>query len=135
MILTQEFLTANQVCESGQNIADIGNYIGQDFDFVIRDLLRKGYRDEAAWMQGSKSTETYVRMNGSILTMGAYQVFNPLTGTHTRYETEEEAKQALVAVAKDVLAAHVPQVVQEISNEKGDAVWIPVDMVTTLVIS
>jgi hypothetical protein len=82
-----------------------------------------------------KKTELYVRTNGSIFTMGAYQVFNPLTGQHTRYETEAEAKAALVDVAKQVLEQHCPRVVQELSNENGDTTWIPTTMNETLVIS
>jgi hypothetical protein len=67
--------------------------------------------------------------------MGAYQVFNPLTGVHTRYETEAEAKQALIAIAQDILKQHSPTVVQELSNENGDTVWTATKMNETLVVS
>lgn len=135
MILTQEFLTAVQVCSEGQIVAETGNYIGMDYDEVIKDLIRKGLNDDAGWMISAKKTEYYVRNNGSILTMGAYQVFNPLTGVHTRYETEAEAKLALIEVAKQVLQQHCPIVVQELSNENGDTTWIPTTMNETLNIS
>jgi len=65
----------------------------------------------------------------------AYQVFNPQTGTHTRYETEVEAKSALVEVAKQVLLIHTPSVNAEIIHENGDVTWTPVDFVSQLVVS
>ena len=67
--------------------------------------------------------------------MGAYQVFNPLTGLHTRYETEAEAKAALVELAKSVLQYHGLSVVQELSNELGDTTWIPTQLHETLTVS
>lgn len=65
----------------------------------------------------------------------AYQVFNPQTGTHTRYETEAEAKSALVEVAKQVLATHTPSVNAETVHENGDVTWEPVDFVSQLVVT
>jgi len=65
----------------------------------------------------------------------AYQVFNPQTGSHTRHETEAEAKTALVAIAKMVLAAHTPTVNSEIVHENGDVTWTPVDFVSQLVVT
>lgn len=135
MILTQEFLASTQVCAEGQVVADTGNYIGMDYDEVIRDLLLKGDKLSAGWLLAQKSTEAYVRANGSIFTMGAYQVFNPLTGQHTRFETEAEAKAGLVEIARAVLNQHCPNVVQELSNENGDTTWVPTDIHNTLVIS
>mgnify|MGYP003339374226 CR=1 FL=1 len=135
MLLTQEFLTLANVCEAGQKCADDGNYIGVEYDEVIKDLLRRDLKEDAGWLQQQKSTELYVRMNGSQFTMGAYQVFNPLTGQHTRYETEAEAKAALVEVGKQLLVQYCPQVIQELSNENGDTTWIPTTMNQTLTIS
>lgn len=135
MILTQEFLDFFGVCSEGQSVADLNNYIGMDYDFVIKDLLSKGDKDNAGWLIVQKSTEHYVRNNGSIITMGAYQVFNPLTGQHTRYETSDEARVALIEVQKAVLSNYGATVVQEISNENGDATWIPTEIHKTLVIS
>ena len=67
--------------------------------------------------------------------MNTYQVFNPQTGTHTRCESEAEAKVMLVNVAKQVLVAHTPSVNQEIVHENGDVTWHPVDFVSQLVIT
>ena len=65
----------------------------------------------------------------------AYQVFNPQTGTHTRYETEAEAKSALVKIAKMVLSIHTPTVNVETVHENGDVTWTPVDFVSQLVVT
>lgn len=145
--LTLQFLKDNGVCAAAyQWTADT---FAEDFaiDPVIdwyygRDKLlthiaqnpdtTKGWLD---WFDNLKKSDAYVRFNGSVLTMGAYQVFNPLTGIHTRYETETEARAALIDVAKQVLQHHCPTVVQEISNENGDTSWTPTTMNETLVIS
>lgn len=135
MILTKEFLLSVDSCAEGIALGEQNNYFGMDYDEVIKDLLRKDYRNDAEGLLRWKKTEQYVRANGSVITMGAYQVFNPLTGLHTRYETEAEAKAALIDISKQILDYYKPQVVQELSNEKGDAVWIPTALHETLIIS
>ncbi len=67
--------------------------------------------------------------------MSTYQVFNPITGTHTRCESDVEAKVMLVEVAQQVLALHVPSVNQEIVHENGDVTWQPIDFVSQLVVT
>lgn len=67
--------------------------------------------------------------------MSTYQVFNPQTGIHSRYESEAEAKAALVDVAKQVLVAHAPSVNLEIVHENGDVTWQPTDFVSQLVVT
>ena len=67
--------------------------------------------------------------------MSTYRVFNPLTGTHIRCESEASAKAALVDVAKQVLVAHTPSVNLEIVHENGDVTWQPVDFVSRLVVT
>ena len=57
--------------------------------------------------------------------MNTYQVFNPITGTHTRCYSDDEAKAMLIEVAKQVLALHVPSVNLEIVHENGDVTWMP----------
>ena len=111
------------------------NYFGMEYDDVIKELLRANEPQHASGLLFYKTTELYVRMNGSQFTMGAYQVFNPLTGQHTRYETEEEAKTALIEVAKQILQQHCPTVIQELSNENGDTTWVPTTMNETLNVS
>jgi len=136
MILTQEFLTKASVCEAGQKCAEDGNYIGMDYDAVIKDLLRRGLRDDAGWLQAEKSKETYVRMNGSVITMGTtYQVFNPLTGEHIEYPDEQSARAAMVVIGQQIIAAYPINLVQSIANENGDTAWTPVQISTPLIVS
>lgn len=135
MILTKEFLQSVDSCTEGYRFGLENNLIDNDYDDAIRFCNENGQPEFGQWLIEQKSTEYYVRNNGSVLTMGAYQVFNPLTGLHTRYETEAEAKSALVEIAKEVLAQHCPRVVQELSNENGDTTWIPTNMNETLQIS
>lgn len=135
MILTRELLLEANSCQEGYRFGVENNLIGGDYDDAITFCANNGKQEFADWLTIQKSTEYYVRNNGSILTMGAYQVFNPLTGQHTRYETEADAKAALIEISKEVLKQHCPTVVQELSNENGDTTWIPTDLNKTLVIS
>lgn len=135
MILTREAFKELNACVEGYETALRTGNVGKDIDEVISYCNNNNLTSFADWLIEQKKTEYYVRNNGSILTMGAYQVFNPLTGTHTRYETEVEAKAALVEIAKEVLNQHCPTVVQELSNENGDTTWIPTTMNETLVVS
>lgn len=135
MMLTQEFITLFDVYNEVNPFFTENNLIDGDYDDAIEFCINNDKQEIADWLTEQKSTEYYVRNNGSILTMGAYQVFNPLTGRHTRYETEAEAKAALVEIAKQVLEQHCPRIVQEISNENGDTTWISTELHKELTIS
>jgi hypothetical protein len=135
MILTKEFLGDVDSCLEGYRFGLENNLIDNDYDQAIKFCSDNGHQDFANWLIEQKLTEKYIRANGSVITMGAYQVFNPLTGIHTRYETEEEAKTALIEVAQAVLNEQCPKVIQEISNENGDTTWIPTNMNESLVVS
>ena len=135
MILTKEFLQQFEGCAEGYRFGLDNNLIDNDYDAAIKFCAENGHQDFADWLTYQKLTEKYVRTNGSVITMGAYQVFNPLTGQHTRYTTETEAKQALIEVAKEVLNQHCPQVVQELLNENGDTTWTPTEIHKTIVVS
>ena len=129
------FLREIGMCQEGYDAMNaLGNY-GLTLDEAAAKLNDSGYPKFAEWVLEQKKTEAYVRFNGKVITMGAYQVFNPLTGVHTRYETEAEAKQALIAIAQDILKQHSPTVVQELSNENGDTVWIATKMKEELTVS
>ena len=134
MILTQEFLDIAGVCTEGQQVAIDGAYIGWDYDEVIKDLVKNGKNEDAGWMLFQKKTEAYVRFNAKEVTMGAYQVFNPITGIHNEYQTEEEAKVGMIEVANQILNSNVISVCQVISNENGDSTWIPVELANPYVV-
>lgn len=135
MILTKEFLQQQQACTDGIQACIDNNYIGLEYSNVVKNFISNDQKDYAGWLIEQKSTEAYVRANGSVITMGAYQVFNPITGLHTRYETEAEAKLALIEVAKQILNQYPTLVNQELSNENGDTTWIPTNMNESLIIS
>jgi hypothetical protein len=135
VILTKELLSSLDCCPEGYKFGLENNLIDNDYDYAILFCKENGQVEFSDWLLEQKSSEVYVRSNGSVFTMGAYQVFSPFTGQHTRYETEEEARLALIDLAKNVLDTHTPGVVQELSNENGDTAWIPTDMHKTLNIS
>jgi len=64
-----------------------------------------------------------------------YQVFNPLTGTHTKYTSEQEAKDAVTQIASSIVDTYKPTVCQELSNENGDTTWVAVDLIKKFNIS
>lgn len=131
-ISIDEFLAGVNICADGVvAMQEVGTY-GFSVDEAAQKLKEAGHRDFAAWLLKQKNTEAYVRFNGSQFTMGAYQIHNPLTGQHTRYETEEEAKAALIQIATEILAIHHPTVVRELSNENGDVTWIPTQLIEQL---
>jgi len=92
----------------------------------VANVLRShGHLADLNWYFNAKKTEAYVRFVGKVITMGQYQVFNPITGLHTYCETLSAAKAAMADIANQVLA-NAPQITicQEISNEHGDTTWI-----------
>lgn len=74
------FLKEIGMCKEGYDAMNsLGNY-GLTLDEAAANLNASGYPKFAEWVLEQKKTEAYVRFNGKVMTMGAYQVFNPLTG-------------------------------------------------------
>jgi hypothetical protein len=126
MIITQEFLTAAEICKDGQKVCDEGNYIGWEYDEALKDLLRRGLKDDAGWMIKVKETELYVRSNGSIFHM-EYVVYDPINGQNVRAKSIEEAKLLSIEVAEKILQHHMPQVGKILINENGDETYLGLD--------
>jgi hypothetical protein len=140
--LSLKFLKDNGVCD------DAYAWTAETFqeNFAIDELLDWDlgrsklivYCDEnpnitigwVKWFDELKISEAFVRFNGKEITMGSYQVFNPITGVHTEYQTEDEAKIAMVDIAKQVLQNNIISVCRAINNENGDSSWIPIDLGT-----
>lgn len=57
--------------------------------------------------------------------MNAYQVFSPLTGQHTRYETIEEAKAAFIDIVQEIFKNYPTFVNEEFIQPNGDVTWVP----------
>jgi len=88
------------------------------------------------WFDKLKQSEVYVKFNGSVITMGnSFKVFNPLTVTHTEYETEDAARDAVIEISKQLLDNYKITVVQSISNENGDASWTAHELTNPINIS
>lgn len=123
-MLTENLLSTLGACQEGIDVASQNNYFGQSYYDVIKDLLSKGEREFAGWMVEQTKTELYVRATGGVITMNqTYQVFNPLTGTHTEYSDEASARVAMVEISNQVLQNYPINIVQSISNENGDTAW------------
>ncbi len=131
MILTKEFLEAQNACAEGIQAAISNNIVGLEYSAAIRAFLEIDQKDFAGWLLEQKSTEAYVRANGREITMGAYQVFNPLTGLHSQYASEAEAKEALARICEAIIDNYKPTVCQELVNENGDSAWTSVDLVAS----
>ena len=126
MILTTEFLVAAGACATGSTLAASDGYLGMEYGDVIKALLRDGKKEEAGWMVEQKTTELYIRMNGEIVMNETYQVFDPITGQHKQFETENEAIAELARISNEVLRAYGAAVLKELRNDKGDALWQPI---------
>jgi len=135
MKLSKDFLINQNACTAGIEFYEDKNLYGKEYSEVIRSCIEHGQREFAGWLVELKKKEEYVRLNGNIITMKAYQVFNPMTGTHEKYETEELATQALVEVIKQIINHHNPTVCQEIANENGDTAWTAVDLMPRIQIT
>jgi hypothetical protein len=59
-----------------------------------------------------------------------YQVFNPLTGLHTKCPSEDAAKEMVADVSLQVIKAYPPTATIEILHENGDVTWQAVDFVS-----
>jgi hypothetical protein len=125
MILTEQFLISSCACANGTAVGISGGYIGMEYGEVIRALIRDGKTEEAGWMIEQKKTELYVRLNGEIVVSDSYQVFDPITGTHTQCGSKEEATAELARVSEAILAYHGAGIVRELRNDKGDSTWVP----------
>lgn len=128
------FLKDIGMCKEGYDAMNaLGNY-GLTLDEAANNLRNAGYPKFAEWILEQKKTEAYVRFNGKVLTMGAYQVFNPLTGIHTEYPDEQSAREAMVVIGQQILETYPVTLVQAISNENGDQAWSPVTLETPLLV-
>ena len=142
IIITKEYLSALGSCYLDDNLitaTPTGKLLtdndlwGKPESQVIDFLTTHGYLSDLAWYEDKKKTEAFVRYQGKVVTMATtYQVFNPLTGTHTEHPTENDAKNAIAEISKQVLAVHKPTVCQALINEKGDSAWIPVDYIENI---
>ena len=133
-IITKELLVdAMGACDVGPNFIEANNLWGQPDESVICPALRAaGLNDEADWWLNQKKTEKFVRCNGKVITMTTnYQVFNPLTGLHSQYASEIEAKETLAKICEAIIDKYKPTVCQELVNENGDSAWTSVDLVAT----
>jgi len=126
MILTLEFLQKVNACEEGIVYAQDNNRIGLDYDDNIQFCIDTGQQLFADFLIDLKTSEAYIRANGEVITMGTYQVFNPITGQHQEYQDEESARGGIADIQRQILEQYPVSVTQSITNENGDSTWIPV---------
>jgi len=126
MILNKEFLKGYGCCTEGYRYAlSVGAIDNWTLDQAVEHCRTMGFSEFADDLEKQKKTELYVRMNGNIIMSEVYQVFNPLTGEHTQCESLEEAKTYISEVSNQLLLSHGVNLVKELRNDKGDAVWMP----------
>ena len=132
MNLTRDLLKALDACAEGYRYVLEHNLLNIPYDDAInamrQDIGNADAAEYADWLEDQKKTEIYFRAYGGAITMGAYQVYNCYTGQHQRYETEEEAKTALLEITKNLILTHGPRITRELINENGDAIWLASDI-------
>lgn len=105
------------------------NIVNVEYDLAVEFLNNNKQTLWAWWLNNQKESETYVRANGSNITMNEkYQVFNPLTGMHTACDTEDEMKQMVLDISQQIVDKYKVSVNQEISNENGDVAWTLINL-------
>jgi len=102
----------------------VANMWGRTEIECIEFLIDNNLSRDLAWYIEQRKTEKFVRYIGKVFSMGKYQVFNTLTGTHQYCDTEEEAKIALTEIAKAIIATHSLTICRELTNEYGHTTWI-----------
>ena len=121
-----QFLESFGACDPGMQTAkDLGIY-GKELPEALAVLEANNQEQYADFIKNIMDTEEYVRFNGSIITMGTYQVFNPITGQHQEYQDEESARGGIADIQRQILEQYPVSVTQSITNENGDSTWIPV---------
>ena len=135
MILTKKFLQDTDACTEGYRAVLDLNLLGQDYDVATSSLAQNNYSDYAEWLNEQKTTEAYVRANGTEFTMGSYQVFNPLTGQHIECADEASARQTIIDVSNQLLDTYKISLIQSMTNENGDQTWITTQLSSPIVLS
>ena len=132
-IITKELVVDKMgACNIGPDFIEANNLWGQPESVVLPALAAAGLTADVDWWLNKKKTEKFVRCNGKVITMTTnYQVFNPLTGLHSQYASEAEAKEALARLCETLIDRYKPTVCQEITNENGDSAWTAIDLVAT----
>ena len=116
-------------CDDGIERAKDMGIFGMEFDEAIPILRQLGFTEDAAWLKAIKRTPQYVYYNGREINMNtSFQVFNPTTGRHMEYESEEEALKAIEEIAQGIIKAYNVAICREISNENGDTAWEPLPL-------
>jgi hypothetical protein len=139
--LSLDFLKDNGVCDEAyewtkntfQLDFEYSPYIDWDYGRnVLLEYIEANPQSTTGWLEWFdklKKSKEYVYYNGEQVTMlEKYQVFNPITGMYTTYETESEMRQSIVDVVKQTLETMQPRVAKEIQNENGDSAWVPLNL-------
>jgi hypothetical protein len=123
------FIAEVSGCEDGVGITKREGVYGLEVDDALVELRKRGLTSEYLWLKNAKKTPQYVRYNGKEIKLSStYQVFNPTTGTHTAYSSEEEAHRAIEEIAQYVIKAYNVAICREIYNENGDSAWEPLPL-------
>lgn len=128
LIITQELLETIGACEEAKIFITENNLWQQPESVVVESILNAGHTQYHNWWLQQKNTEKFIRYTGKELVMGAFKVFDPLTGEHSSFDDEESAKACLIEISKNILKKHCPIVVRSLRNEYGDETWIPTDI-------
>jgi hypothetical protein len=111
-----------------------GNW-GKPESEVLTYMFKNKLQKDLNWYLEKRQTEKFIRYVGKVITMGKYQIFNPLTGTHTLCETEAEAKTLMADIANQIIERYPISVCRELSNELGHTTWIAEEIQNPFTIS
>lgn len=129
------FLVNIDFCKEGYDLmSKLGNY-GLSLDEASDKLWANGYKEQAAWVRALKHTETFVRYNGTDISVTEYRMLNHMTNSNVTFVDTAEFKKVMGDILRQLIVKHNFHVNEEHVDEHGNATWIcSEDFLSTLLI-
>ncbi len=130
MKITREMVVAAGGCDQGLANFDYSFPSGEgDYKEVMKEAFvhdkRGGDVLNAGFILAMKTDVRLLILSGQAKMAEKYQVFNPLAGLYTQYNTLEEAKVARQAAIDAYIQANIGlfPIAQEFITSDGDSLW------------
>jgi len=135
VIVTKRLMAIIGACYETRSFFTHNNLWDKTENDVLSVMRQSNMKEEEKWWFEQKDKENFVRFIGKELTMGKFQVFNPLTGAHKLCETEIDAKNEIAAISKAIIENQKITICRELSNEHGHTTWIAYEIPDAITIS
>lgn len=130
MIITKEFLAANDCCKEGYARGLELNILNLEHEEIIATLRENGEEDYAAWVEFAMQSATTIKFLGEYA-VTRYMVFNPLLGQYEYADSIENARVLKARIINDFVQANVVQYIdtqREIQSPDGTTAYEKIDL-------